>query len=99
MLNWLRSIDWRALAASALFLGAAVLAIHLAGIDSAPYQENYAASEESPAEESVQDIAAETVAKYTKVLAWFTGVLALASLAQGYFLLRADNGPRSCRCC
>src|SRR6478752_10589125 len=94
MLNWLRSIDWRSLAASALFLGAVVLAIHALGIDSPPYQENYPASEEEPAQESVQDIAAETVAHYTKMLAWFTAVLAIGSLAQNYFLLRADQTAR-----
>jgi len=40
--------------------------------------------------ESRQDAAAETVAYYTQVLAWFTGVLALATLVQGAFLYRAD---------
>lgn len=44
--------------------------------------------------ETIQDIAAETVAYYTKVLAWFTGVLAAVSAFQGFLLLRADKTAR-----
>ena len=40
--------------------------------------------------ESVQDISAETIAYYTKVLAWFTVILAGASVIQGWMLIRAD---------
>jgi hypothetical protein len=43
------------------------------------------------ARESIQDISAETVAYYTKALAWFTGLLATISIGQGYFLYRADK--------
>jgi|HubBroStandDraft_6_1064221.scaffolds.fasta_scaffold325773_1 hypothetical protein len=40
------------------------------------------------AQQSAPDIAAETVAYYAKVLAWFTAVLAAVSFAQGYLLKR-----------
>ena len=40
------------------------------------------------AQQSTQAIAVETVAYYTKVLAWFTAVLAVVSFAQGYLLNR-----------
>jgi hypothetical protein len=43
------------------------------------------------ANESIQDTSAETIAYYTKVLAWFTGLLATISIGQGYFLYRADK--------
>ena len=43
-----------------------------------------------PTNESVQDISAKTVAYYTEVLAWFTGILATASIIQGWMLIRAD---------
>jgi hypothetical protein len=36
----------------------------------------------------------EIIAEYTELLAWFTGVLALVSIAQGYFLYRADETAR-----
>lgn len=45
----------------------------------------------SAPQESVQDISAETVAYYTKVLAWFTGVLAIVSAVQFFFIYRADK--------
>lgn len=41
--------------------------------------------------ETIQDASAETVANYTEVLAWFTGVLALVSACQIYFLIRSDK--------
>jgi hypothetical protein len=41
-----------------------------------------------------EDAAAETLADYTKWLAWFTGLLFIASVAQGFFLLRADKLTR-----
>jgi hypothetical protein len=45
--------------------------------------------------ESRQDIAAETVAYYTKWLALFTGVLVLVSAGQGYLVLRAEKITRA----
>jgi hypothetical protein len=44
---------------------------------------------------SVADRAAIKVAEYTEVLAWFTAVLAVASIFQGYFLIRADKTART----
>jgi hypothetical protein len=52
------------------------------------YQKNHTRADESP-KESIQDIAAETVAKYTEVLAWFTGILALVSFVQGIALYKS----------
>jgi hypothetical protein len=43
---------------------------------------------------TTQDISAEIVAYYTKVLAWFTAILAFASMGQGLMLLRADKVTR-----
>ncbi len=40
------------------------------------------------------EAAADTLALYTEILAWFTGVLALASIAQGYVLIRAERLTR-----
>jgi hypothetical protein len=48
-----------------------------------PHQKQQTASAEEPTKESVQDIAAQAVAKYTEVLAWFTVVLAAVGLGQG----------------
>jgi hypothetical protein len=42
-------------------------------------------------QETVQDISGEMVAHYTKVLAGFTGLLALVSILQIYFLSRSDK--------
>ena len=41
--------------------------------------------------ESIEDISTDTIAYYTEMLAWFTGILAVVSVAQGYFLYRADK--------
>jgi hypothetical protein len=41
-----------------------------------------------------QQTAEERIALYTEVLAWFTGVLAVVSAIQGFFLYRADNTAR-----
>jgi hypothetical protein len=38
--------------------------------------------------------AEERIALYTEVLAWFTGLLAVVSSGQGYFLYRADKTTR-----
>jgi hypothetical protein len=43
---------------------------------------------------SIQDAAAETIAKYTEALAWFTGVLVVVSIYQGAMLYRADKTAR-----
>jgi hypothetical protein len=46
------------------------------------------------AHETIADVSAEDVAYYTKVLAWFTAVLAIVSAAQGVLLFRADKTAR-----
>jgi hypothetical protein len=45
--------------------------------------------------ESVQDISAQIVARYTKVLAWFTGILALATMGLGASTIIQINLARS----
>jgi hypothetical protein len=60
----------------------------------APQQPNSTiqnASTPKPENESIQDIAAQTVAEYTEALAWFTFILAAASIGNGIFLIRADK--------
>ncbi len=51
-------------------------------------------SEGCTTHECREDAATETVALYTEVLAWFTGVLAIVSIGQGIFLWRADRTAR-----
>lgn len=46
---------------------------------------------DSPKNESIQDTPAEVIAYYTNVLAWFTGLLAVVSIGQGYALYRSDR--------
>jgi hypothetical protein len=43
------------------------------------------------AQETAQDISAEMIAHYTKMLAGFTAILSLVSICQIYFLIRADK--------
>lgn len=59
-----------------------------------PNTQKQESAEPKSKQESIQDISAETVAHYTKVLAWFTGVLASVSIAQGIFLYRTDKTAR-----
>src|SRR5579863_5915527 len=64
----------------------------------APRNEYYSTYDHRPAAapkpESIQDISAETVAHYTEVLAWFTGILAAVSIFQGFVLYRSDKSVR-----
>src|SRR5580658_9626305 len=48
----------------------------------------------SAGHESIQDISAEIIAYYTKVLAWFTAILAIVSIGQGFLLHKADVTAR-----
>lgn len=70
---------------------AALIALAIYGV-SLPQPSPNAKEVDRPAaaapKESVQDASARTVATYTKVLAWFTGVLAAFGMTQGYLLLR-----------
>jgi hypothetical protein len=59
-----------------------------------PHHQTIKSATHTAENKTTQDIAAEIVAYYTKVLAWFTGVLALASIGQGFMLLRADKTTR-----
>jgi hypothetical protein len=88
--------DWPFVAALALFLG--FWSLGLTGSFPNPHPKPHAqistASSTNSSPKSVQDISAETVAYYTEVLAWFTGVLAVTSLVQGFFLWNADKTAR-----
>jgi hypothetical protein len=59
-----------------------------------PHRQTVESAAHAAENKTTQDIAAEIVAYYTKVLAWFTGVLALASIGQGFMLLRTDKITR-----
>jgi hypothetical protein len=61
---------------------------------SKPNAEKHETTKHRAEQESIQDISAEAVAYYTKVLAWFTGVLAAVSIIQGIFLIKADKTAR-----
>jgi hypothetical protein len=90
-----RDIDWTAIVASALVLAFGILVLVPAAfyIDHGG-QPQYEHGAASTGDQSVQDIAAQGVAYYTEMLAWFTAVLAVASTAQGIFLLRAESLTR-----
>ena len=45
--------------------------------------------------QSIVDRATQNIAYYTAMLAWFTAALAAASVAQGFFLVRADKTARA----
>jgi hypothetical protein len=58
------------------------------------HHQKYSYSEKTtrtPKNEEIKSIATETVAYYTEMLAWFTGVLAIVSIVQGIFLYKADK--------
>ncbi|MGA9137745.1 MAG: hypothetical protein WBZ39_07415 [Methylovirgula sp.] len=58
------------------------------------YASNDARGTHQPEKESTQDVAAKFVARYTKILAGFTAVLALVAGYQIYFLSRTDETAR-----
>lgn len=76
---------WPAVALTTLF-GLAIVGSWLS--KAPPKAQEINASAPTTTKESVQDAAAETVAVYTEVLAWFTGVLAIVGGSQGYLLYR-----------
>jgi hypothetical protein len=59
-----------------------------------PHHQTIKSAAHTTENKTSQDIAAEIIAYYTKVLAWFTAVLAFASIGQGVMLLRADKITR-----
>ena len=59
-----------------------------------PHHQTIKSAAQTPENKTIQDVAAETIAYYTEILAWFTGILALVSAFQGYMLLLADKTPR-----
>jgi len=74
---------WHAAAAIALIIVAF-------GVGTLTSKHSQTTAKELP-KETIQDASAETVANYTEKLAWFTGVLALVSVCQIYFLIRSDK--------
>ena len=62
--------------------------------DKYPQTQDQKHAGQQAAPETAQDIAAELVAHYTKVLAGFTAILSIISISQIYFLVRADDTAR-----
>ena len=92
MRRWLRGIEWAAIVGSALALAFGMLVIVPATL---LHQPSTLARSGCITHECREDMAADTLARYTEILALFTGVLAIASIAQGYFLIRAERLTRS----
>jgi len=59
-----------------------------------PNQQIETSSTECTTHECRADAAAASLTFYTELLAWFTCILAIASIAQGIFLIRADRTAR-----
>jgi hypothetical protein len=59
-----------------------------------PHHEAIKAAAHAAENKTIQDISAETVAYYMKMLAWFTGVLAVGVLFQIGLLFKADKTAR-----
>src|SRR5882724_10382161 len=92
--DWLAQFDWGALLGSALafVFFAFILLPALTGISNYEAAQ-YKAAQNAPPIGSA-DAAAWAVADYTKVLAWFTAVLAVVSGFQLWFLRRSDETAR-----
>ena len=86
--------DWFFAAALLLFCGFWGLGLTGSFPASKPHTQENTSRAQTPAAESRQEIEAETVAYYTKALAWFTGVLAVVSAAQGIALFGANKTVR-----
>ena len=86
------SSNWRSLFAGALIGGVFVAVCFLAlSISHLPGRADHQSTGKYTPHETIQDVSAQTVAKYTEVLAWFTGLLALVSGLQIFFLIRSDK--------
>jgi ABC-type Fe3+ transport system permease subunit len=60
-----------------------------------PNQETASHSEQRARQDIGPQSPDERIAFYTEVLAWFTGILAIVSAVQGFFLYRADRTART----
>jgi hypothetical protein len=93
MLKRLKASDWLAIAGAASFV--CFWGLALTGSLPVPKKQpqhairSHVTSNSPP--ESRQDVAAETVAFYTEVLAWFTALLAATAFVQGAFLYVANR--------
>jgi hypothetical protein len=56
-----------------------------------PHHQTIKSTANTTQNKTIQDVAAEVIAYYTKVLAWFTALLVFVSAYQGYMLLRSTR--------